>query len=201
MSGLCVNGAGCCYSWLKRETATVGDASLDYPAMNEAAASAPVGSDRLCILPFGNGAERTLKNIDIGASIHGLNFNLHTRAHLVRAAQEGIVFAMKYGIDAMASAGVLVKNVRAGHANLFLSSLFCEAFATVTEATVELYDTDGAQGAARGAAFGAGQYANLQEAFAGLERKATIEPNAGEQAAYEDAYQVWLGFLEGQVGS
>jgi xylulokinase len=133
--------------------------------------------------------------------LHNLNFNVHTRAHLMRAAQEGIVFALKYGIDAMTSTGVQVKNVRAGDANLFLSPLFREAFATVTGATVELYDTDGAQGAARGAAFGAGQYANLQEAFAGLKSKATIEPNASEQTAYQAAYQRWLKILESQIHS
>jgi xylulokinase len=198
---LCVNGTGCCYRWLQHETTSFGKKKLDYPAMNAAAASVPVGSAGLCMLTFGNGAERTLQNRDIGASLHNLNFNVHTRAHLMRAAQEGIVFALKYGIDAMSSAGVQVNDVCAGDANLFLSPLFREAFATVTGATVELYDTDGAQGAARGAAFGAGQYANLREAFAGLKSKATIEPNASEQAAYQAAYQRWLEILESQIRS
>ena len=192
---LCVNGAGCCNSWLKRETATVGGAELDYEAMNNIAAEAPVGSDRLVVLPYGNGSERTLQNRDLGAMIHGLNFNVHTRAHLLRAAQEGIVFALQYGIEAMSQAGVRVENVRAGDANLFLSPLFREAFATVAQATVELYDTDGAQGAARGAAVGAAQYANLQEAFVGLNKTATIEPNANLKQPYQDAYQRWLQVL------
>ncbi len=102
------------------------------------------------ILPFGNGAERTLENRNIGASIHGLNFNIHNRSHLLRAAQEGIVFALNYGLEIMHNAGVKVKTVRAGHANMFLSPLFGEAFSTVTGATVELYNTDGSQGAAAG---------------------------------------------------
>lgn len=198
---LCVNGTGCCYSWLKREAATVRKSTFKYATMNKAAASVPIGSDGLCMLTYGNGAERTLQNRDIGASLHNLNFNVHTRSHLVRAAQEGIVFGLKYGIDAMTSAGVRVDHVRAGKANLFLSPLFREAFATVTGATVQLYDTDGAQGAARGAAVGAGQYSGLKEAFAALKPKKTIRPNASEQAAYQDAYQRWLEILKSQIDS
>ena len=132
-------------------------AGLHYPEMNEAAASIPVGCDGLCVLPFGNGAERTLHNRDIGTCIHGLNVNVHTLAHVFRAAQEGVVFALKHGIDAMASTGAQVKRVRASHANLFLSPFFCGAFATVAGATVELYNTDGAQ-APRGAVPGRGSY-------------------------------------------
>ena len=171
---LCINGTGCCNSWLKREVATVGDHGLDYPELNDVASSAPIGSDGLTVLPFGNGAERTLGNQDIGASVSGLNFNVHSRAHLMRAAQEGIVFSMKYGIDAMAEAGVSVNTVRAGQANLFLSPLFRQAFATAIDATVELYDTDGAQGAARGAGIGVGVYASPEALLRGLKSSRSL---------------------------
>ena len=150
---LCVNGTGILNSWLKHNTGTI-----DYPEMNALAEKAPVGSDGLVILPYGNGAERTLENRNIGASIHGLNFNMHNRSHLLRAAQEGIVFALNYGLEIMRRSGVKVKTVRAGNANMFLSPLFGEAFATVTGSVVELYNTDGSQGAARGAGIGAGIY-------------------------------------------
>ena len=196
---LCINGTGCCNSWLKREVATVGDTSLDYPELNELAATAPIGSDGLSILPFGNGAERTLGNKDVGAGITGLNFNVHTRAHMMRAAQEGIVFSMKYGIDAMAAAGVSVNTVRAGQANLFLSPLFRQAFTTAIDATVELYDTDGAQGAARGAGLGIGLYADASAAFESLEKKDVIEPVAADKAAYESAYAAWCEALALQM--
>ena len=188
---LCLNGTGILNSWLKHNTG-----SLDYPEMNELAAKAPVGSDGLMILPFGNGAERTLENRDIGSSIHGLNFNIHNRSHLLRAAQEGIVFALNYGLEIMQNTGVIIKKVRAGKANMFLSPLFGEAFATVTGATVELYNTDGSQGAARGAGIGADLYRDPKEAFAGLKPVEVIEPNKRLQSAYKEAYAAWQKVLK-----
>lgn len=191
---LCINGTGILNSWLKHNTGT-----MDYHQMNELAAKAPVGSDGLAILPFGNGAERTLENRNIGASIHGLNFNIHNRSHLLRAAQEGIVFALNYGLEIMHNAGVKVKTVRAGHANMFLSPLFGEAFSTVTGATVELYNTDGSQGAARGAGIGAGIYRDIKDAFAGLKPVSKIEPNGRLTKAYQGAYKKWEKVLKQQL--
>lgn len=192
---LCVNGTGILNSWLKHTVA----GGLDYPQMNELAGQAPIGSDGLCILPFGNGAERTLGNKDIGGSVHGLNFNTHGKPHLLRAGQEGIVFALNYGLQIMREMGVQVETVRAGDANMFLSPLFREAFATTTGATVELYNTDGSAGAARGAGIGCGIYKNPQEAFSGLKCTQTIEPSSGGESEYQQAYQRWLEILNQQV--
>jgi len=188
---LCLNGTGILNSWLKHN-ATDG---LDYERMNELAGGVKVGSDGLVILPYGNGAERTLENKNLGASIHGLNFNIHNRAHLLRAAQEGIVFALNYGLQIMRQTGVRAKTVRAGNANMFLSPLFAEAFATVTESTVELYNTDGSQGAARGAGIGAGIYKGPEDAFAGLQPVKTIEPNRKLTTDYKEAYERWEKIL------
>jgi len=193
---LCLNGTGILNSWLKHN---FGGAGLDYPQMNELAAEAPVGSDGLVILPYGNGAERTLENKNIGASVHGWNFNVHKKAHLLRAAQEGIVFALNYGLGIMRDMGIELKTVKAGHANMFLSPLFAEAFATVTGASVELYNTDGSQGAARGAGIGAGIYNSPKEAFTGLEPVRTIQPNPELASAYQDAYKTWEEVLEKQL--
>ncbi len=191
---LCVNGTGILNSWLKHNTGT-----SDYPEMDALAEKAPVGSDGLSILPFGNGAERTLENRNIGALVHGLNFNTHNRAHLLRAAQEGIVFALNYGVEIMRKVGVKAKTVRAGHANMFLSSLFSEAFATVTGSRVELFKTDGSQGAARGAGIGAGVYRGAEDAFVGLAPVKTVEPNKKLTAAYADAYKKWESVLKQQL--
>jgi len=192
---LCLNGTGILNSWLKHN-ATDG---LDYDRMNELASSVEVGSDRLVILPYGNGAERTLENKNLGASIYGLNFNIHNRAHLLRAAQEGIVFALNYGLGIMRQTGVQIKTVRAGNANMFLSPLFAEAFATVTESTVELYNTDGSQGAARGAGIGAGIYKGPEDAFAGLQPVKTIKPNGKLTKAYKKAYERWENILRHEL--
>ncbi len=192
---LCLNGTGILNSWLKHNFGE----SLTYDKMNELAGGVSVGSDGVVILPYGNGAERTLENKDIGASVHGLNFNRHNRAHLLRAAQEGIVFALNYGLGIMRQVGVEARTVRAGDANMFLSPLFGEAFATVTETTVELYNTDGSQGAARGAGIGAGIYKSLDDAFVGLAPVKTIEPNEKLKAAYKQAYARWENILKHQL--
>jgi xylulokinase len=189
---LCINGTGILNSWLKHNAA----GGIDYERMNELAGKSPVGSEGLIILPYGNGAERTLENRDLGAVVRGLNFNVHNRAHLLRAAQEGIVFALNYGLGIMHNVGVQVMTVRAGNANMFLSPLFAEAFATVTKSVVELYNTDGSQGAARGAGIGAGIYKEMQDAFVGLEPIKTIEPNNKLAPAYAEAYDKWEGILK-----
>ena len=196
---LCVNGTGILNSWLKHNLSGVWGSEAapgaSYEQMNQMAASVPVGAEALVVLPYGNGAERTLGNRNLGASIRGLDLNRHTRAHLLRAAQEGIVFALKYGLEIMEDMGLSIEVVRAGAANMFLSPLFAEAFATVSAAVVELFDTDGAQGAARGAGIGAGIY-DLKSAFAGLERVREVAPNSALSSAYQEAYRRWSAELD-----
>lgn len=194
---LCLNGTGILNSWLKHNF--VAGEGLDYEQMNALAAEVPVGCEGLVILPYGNGAERTLENRNIGASVHGWNFNVHKRGHFLRAAQEGIVFALNYGLGIMRNMGIRLTTVRAGNANMFLSPLFAEAFATVTQATVELYNTDGSQGAARGAGIGAGIYKGPEDAFVGLQPVKTIEPNRNLAQAYQDAYERWENVLNHEL--
>ena len=193
---LCVNGTGILNSWLSGILATGGE-PLDFDLMNETAASVPVGSEGLAILPYGNGAERSLENRNIGASVHGLDFNVHGGAHLMRAAQEGIVFALNYGMGIMEEMGRSIARVKAGFTNMFLSPLFAEAFSNTANTAVELYDTDGSQGAARGAGLGCGVYRNIEEALEGLESLRTIEPESRLIAAYGESYENWRGILEG----
>jgi xylulokinase len=194
---LCLNGTGILNSWLKHNF--VAGEGLDYEQMNQLAAQAPVGCDGLVILPYGNGAERTLENRNIGASVHGWNFNVHKKAHFLRAAQEGIVFALNYGLGIMRDMGIKLSTVKAGNANMFLSLLFAEAFATVTGATVELYNTDGSQGAARGAGIGAGIYKSPEDAFAGLKPVRKIEPDKKSASSYQQAYKRWEDVLKQQL--
>lgn len=184
---LCINGTGILNAWMKR---TVAPEGIGYAEMNELAASAPVGAEGLSIIPFGNGAERVLQNENPGASVHGINFNIHTKAHIIRAAQEGIAFSFAYGMEVMENMGMEIKTIKAGHANLFLSPLFRQTLANVTGATIELYDTDGSVGAAKGAGIGAGIYKDSDEAFATLEHKATVKPEADVEAV-KAAYELW----------
>ncbi len=183
---LCINGTGILNSWMKRNVAPEG---ISYAEMNDLAATAPIGSAGVSILPFGNGAERMLENREEGSSIHGVNFNVHNKAHLLRAAQEGIVFSFKYGIEVMEQMGMNVNKIHAGHANMFLSPIFRDTLAGVTGAVIDLYDTDGSVGAAKGAGIGAGIYKDNSEAFATLEKLAVIEP--ARQDEYAQAYELW----------
>ena len=188
---LCINGTGILNAWMHRNVTF----DMGYAEMNDLAAQAPIGSDGVCILPFGNGAERVLQNKEPGCSIHGLNFNKHSRAHLVRAAQEGIVFSFCYGMEVMQQMGMDIRKIHAGRANMFLSPLFRDTLAGVSGATIELYETDGSVGAAKGAGMGAGIYKDHNEAFASLKRLQVIEPDAVNAQAYAEAYAHWKALL------
>ncbi|MDQ4140277.1 MAG: FGGY family carbohydrate kinase [Bacteroidota bacterium] len=198
---LCVNGTGILNSWLRKTvfTSEKNNASYTYEEINDLAQSVAPGAEGLLILPFGNGAERFLKNQQVGAHIAGLSFNQHTPAHLARAAQEGIIFALRYGFDIMKGLQINARTVKAGDANMFLSPLFAQTFATVTNTVVELYNTDGSQGAARGAGVGAGIYPDYSKAFVGLRRTRAVEPETHLQEQYEAIYQEWLAELQVQL--
>lgn len=189
---LCINGTGILNAWMRQQF--TGD--LSYPEMNEEAASVPAGADGLIILPFGNGAERILNNRNPGALISGLQFNIHRRAHMLRAVQEGIAFAFRYGLEIMRETGIVPGVIRAGHANMFLSPLFAEAVANSTHTPIELYDTDGSQGAALAAGLGSGFYHNPTECFHSLKKIRTIDPETMLESAYEEAYGKWREYLE-----
>lgn len=190
---LCINGVGILNSWVKKNVAPEG---IGYPELNELAAGIPVGSEGLSILPFGNGAERMLQNKQIDCSIHGLNFNIHSKAHIARAAQEGIVFSFKYGMDIMNEMGIDIDVIRAGSANMFLSPVFRDTLSGVTGTVIELFDTNGAVGAAKGAGIGAGIYQSAEEAFASLKKIDVIEPDGLKADKYCAAYSIWKERLD-----
>jgi len=189
---LCINGTGILNAWTRRNIMLEG---LSYGDMNKIAQSVPVGCDGVSVLPFGNGAERVLGNRNVGCSIHGFNFNIHNRNHMARAVQEGIVFSFKYGMDVMVEMGMEISKIHAGNANMFLNPVFRETLAGITGATIELYDTDGSVGAAKGAGMGAGVYKDHNEAFASLEKINVIEPDKKLIPQYEEAYARWKRIL------
>ena len=193
---LCINGTGILNAWMRRNVAPEG---ISYSDMNDMMASVPVGSDGITIIPFGNGAERVLENKEIGCSIHGVNFNQHGKAHLMRAAQEGIVFSFCYGMEVMQQMGMDIHKIHAGKANMFLSELFRNTLAGVSGATIELYETDGRVGAAKGAGMGCGIYKDHDEAFATLKKLAVIEPDEKRRAEYLQAYSLWKETLLQQI--
>ena len=180
-----INGTGIMNAWIKKNTSS----GLSYEQMNELAAQAPSGSDGLMVFPYGNGAERMFENKSTGASIENLSLNIHNQSHLIRATQEAIAFSFKYGMEIMKKTGINTSVIRAGHSNMFLSPIFTQTLANIANTTIELYDTDGSQGAARAAAYGGGFYKSLEEAFNNMKVMKIIHPIIDEQL--NSAYKSW----------
>jgi xylulokinase len=192
---LCINGTGILNSWVHHCMMP----NVDYPDMDRMASEIPIGSDGVVIMPFGNGAERVLQNKEPGCSIHGLNFNKHSEKHIVRAAHEGIVFSFCYGMEIMKQMGLDIRKIHAGRANMFKSALFRDTLATVSGADIEVYKTDGSEGAAKGAGMGAGIYKDNNEAFASLEKLQVVEPKVQNIPACQEAYARWKQVLEKEL--
>ncbi|MCU0470009.1 MAG: FGGY family carbohydrate kinase [Arcicella sp.] len=192
---LCINGTGILNRWM-RDNVAIGST---YEEMNNMASGVVAGANGLKILPFGNGAERVLENKFIGSTIHSINFNVHSNAHIIRAAQEGIAFSLKYGMDIMAENGTMPSVIRAGKANMFLSKVFSQSLVNVTGVCVELYDTDGSKGAALGAGIGKEYFSEPKEAFNKMQKIGIIEPNLTDQESYQEIYQNWKEVLLNQI--
>jgi xylulokinase len=190
---LCVNGTGILNRWMKNVTGE----HVTYLQMNQAAATVKAGSDGVMVLPFGNGAERILENKIPGAQIFGLDLNTHTKAHLYRAGQEGIAFALRYGLDIMEENGMKPKVIRAGKANMFLSDIFTECFVNTLNIPVEMYNCDGSAGAAIGAGLGSKTYKDSKEAFQHFRPVQFVEPNG--KKGYDEFYGKWLAQLNKQL--
>lgn len=190
---LCINGTGILNRWVKN----IFSPSFSYTQMNGEAQSIKPGCDGLRVLPFGNGAERMLGNKITGVHFHNIDLNVHTQAHLFRAAQEGIAFAFRYGLDIMRENKMTPSVIRAGRTNLFLSELFTEAFVNATNTPVELYNCDGSVGAATGAGIGIGAYASAKEAFSQTKPLKLVEPSAAKQ--YDAFYEEWKSLLSKQL--
>ena len=187
---LCINGSGIAYSWFKKNLN-----SGDYNDLNLSAINSPIGSKNLKFYPFGNGSERILKNKEIGANLINLNFNVHDRMDLIRSVQEGVAFSMNYGIESLKNLGVEFKKIKVGNSNLFLSMLFREAFVNTSGIELEIYDTNGAEGAARAAALGIGYYANEKDAFKNLKLISKLKPQNSLREKYLNYYSDWKKHL------
>ncbi|MCF8245019.1 MAG: carbohydrate kinase [Saprospiraceae bacterium] len=189
---LCINGAGSLYRWLRQ---TVGQGSISYPDMERLAASVPIGSDGLRILPFGNGAERMLGNLDPGAQVNGLQLNRHTAAHLYRAGLEGIAFSFVYGVQILKEMGLGITVMRVGNDNLFQSAVFSKTIATLLGCSIDVVETTGAVGAAKAAGVATGIYPSIEAAMASVRVTGRYEPEMERVGEYRAAYGAWEGDL------
>ncbi len=185
-----INGAGIQYRWLLNNLAV-----NSYEEMNNLATEIPVGSDGVCMLPFGNGAERMLNNLEIGTRLVNVNLNNHHKGHLCRAALEGIAFSFVYGMEILKSDGIDVSVMRAGNDNLFRSEIFANTVATLIEQEIEIYNTTGAIGAARAAGLHQGDFENYGKLIMDNDHVMTFMPFK-DKAPYLKAYQNWKKELE-----
>ena len=197
---LCINGTGISYNWIRKilfkPVIHEVDQVASYEEINKLAKQTKIGSEGLVFIPFGNGAERMLYNLEPGASFERINFNIHAQNHMVRAVLEGVAFSFYYGINILNDLAVNPKVIRAGLANMFLSDTFRRTLATLSGAEIQLYNTDGALGAARAAAYGAGFYNSFDEAFKDLECVGTVEPDLKNESEYKSAYEKWNNELK-----
>ncbi len=184
---LCINGAGIQYSWTRHQLTSGVET---YENMEHQAALAPPGSDGLRILPFGNGAERMLGNLDIGSRINNLHFNRHTRAHFYRATLEGIAFSFVYGMGILKEMGLNVQIIRVGNDNLFQSPVFSNTISNLVGSRIEMVETTGAVGAAKAAGVATGIFSSVNEAAKGGRILLAYEPS-NMNGVYQTAYQAW----------
>ena len=187
---LCINGAGIQYRWLLNNLAL-----SSYEEMNTLASEIPVGSDGVCLIPFGNGAERMLNNKEIGTRIVNMNLNNHHKGHICRAALEGIAFSFVYGIEILKSDGIDASVIRAGNDNLFRSEIFANTVATLIEQEIEIFNTTGAIGAARAANLHTGDFESFGKSIMDNDHVMTYMPFKDKQP-YIDAFKNWKKELE-----
>jgi xylulokinase len=194
---LCINGCGILYSWIKKMFGS----NYSYDELNQKAAKANVGAEGLIFIPFGNGSERMLENKTVNAGMMNLNFNIHGENEVIRSAIEGIAFSFAYGMRILNTTGVQTKVIKAGNANLFLCPVFRQTLADATDSVIELYDTDGACGAAIGAGIGSGIYHSAENAFINLNIIGITKPDIITNEQTKLALENWISFLETQLNN
>jgi len=187
---LCINGAGIQYRWLQNTLSI-----SSYEEMNKLASEVPIGSDGVCMIPFGNGAERMLNNKNIGSRLTNINLNNHGKGHICRAALEGIAFSFVYGMEILKSDGVEINVLRVGNDNLFRSEIFANTIATLISHEIEIYNTTGAIGAARAAGLHQGDFKEFGQSIMNNDHVMTFMPFK-DRAPYEKAYQNWKQELD-----
>lgn len=194
---LCINGAGIQYSWMRKQIART---DRSYEDMERMLASVPVGSEGVLIFPFGNGAERIFNNQNIESHISNLELNRHGRAHLYRAAIEGVAFAFVHGVEILKNMGISLKKIRVGNDNMFRSKVFSKTIATLLGVDIEVYETTGAVGAALASAHGSGRYSSIYRVMSELKPIKVYNPSL-DYSEYSRAYHYWEDKLQSFLGT
>lgn len=191
--------AGGSLQWLRNTLRGAGLPKLSYDDLAAMAAAAPVGAEGLVFLPYLSG-ERTphLDPLARGAFV-GLTAR-HGAAHIARAVMEGVVYALRDGLELMRGLGVPCDEIRAtgGGAR---SPLWRRLQADIYGAPVAtLAAEEGpAYGAALLAGVGAGRFANVADAVARcVAVSGETEPDPAARERHEAVYTIYSG-LYGQL--
>ena len=171
----------------------------DIASFESRISSAPRGADGVITLPFFNG-ERTPNLPNAKGCIVGLNSHNTKPENLLRSAVEGATYALKFGIDELASLGVETREivVTGGGAK---SDMWRQLVADICNAPVVVLNQD------EGAAFGAAlQALELVESGASIEDlvdahltkddSRSCEPRSAAVNDYKDYYQDYQRAVE-----
>lgn len=182
--------AGLALRWLRDQVF----AGSSYSALADAASAVEAGPDGLFFLPFLAGERTPYMNPALRAGFVGMNLR-HGYPHLVRAVMEGVVFALRQGLELMESLAVPVERIIAtGGATRHPLWLQLQADIFNRPVHVTPVEEATARGAALLAGIGAGIYAGAQEAVrvAVSEARLGMRPDTQRAARYALAYQEYL---------
>ena len=165
-----------------------------YEVCNEQVARLAPGSTNIIFHPFlfGSNVQPTAR-----AGFYGIA-GWHTRAHLLRALYEGVVFGHLSHIEKLKNAGAKIDSVRlAGGGSR--SYAWTQIFADTLEMPMQVSDGNelGARGAALSAGIGAGIYRDYAEAVAQAVSIVRIqEPIAANTSIYLERYAEYRRLIE-----
>jgi len=167
--------------------------------LNKKAASAPVGSEGLTLLPYFNG-ERTPALPNAKAVIYGITGQNYTSENLCRAAMEGATLGLRYGLDVLCQQGIVPQEIRlvGGGAK---SALWRQVVADTFECTVVCPESSeaGAMGAALQAMWcymnekeGSTSFEEITQHCVFLDETTRTDPRKNSADQYREIYQHYL---------
>jgi xylulokinase len=174
-----------------------------FQSLADSAGKVPAGSEGLYFLPYLAG-ERT-PHMDPGARGAFIGLTLrHSRAHLVRAVMEGVVFALRQGLELMIDTGVIVERVYAS-GGAVVHPLWRQLLADIfqREITWSVVREAAAVGAAQLAGVVAGFFPDARSASQVFIRPSahTILPDPDRSVIYEESYRAFSDLYPALKGS
>lgn len=186
-------GGGGVLRWFKQELG--GEDSFD--DLTAMADKIEPGSEGVVFLPYMAGERSPIWNPDAKGVFYGLSFD-KTRAHMVRAALEGVAYSLEHNMRIAREIGVDVDEMLAmgGAAN---SEVWVQIKADVTGKTFKIPTSDTATtlGAAILAGVGVGVYESFEDAVKETVRITRVqEPDMDRHAIYKKTMEQYLTLSE-----